>query len=183
MKKITFILVCLSILAVAACTGTHKGTEVLNPQETVSVKITTGQFSINVLPGWKYVICANDPAGCPGAYTDPLGNAEALIVLTKSQSNFVILAGSLASGQSLVEYVDARHKPEDKVELNSEDGVDMAAVNQLERGTNGGSVMFIYGVMEGHVVVMRLEIMAPTVEEMQTIVDEFFAMGRTLTID
>ncbi len=181
MKKIMPTILCLLILLVAACT--QKGTEVLNPQETVTMKSSHGQFSIGVLSGWSYIICSENPAGCAGAYQDPLGSAEVLLVLTKGQSNFVFLADTLTSGQTLTTYVTARSQSADETDSSTEGGIEMILVNQAARSVNNGSVSFIYATDGSLIAVIRIDIVASTVEEAQTIADEFMAMGNSITME
>lgn len=174
-------ILCLLTLVAVACT--QKGTEVLNPQETVTMKSSHGQFSLGIMPGWSYIICSENQAGCASAYQDPLGSAEVLLVLTKGQSNFVLLADTLTSGQTLTGYVNARSQTADEKDSTTEGGIEMMLVNQDARSANDGSVSFIYATDGNLIAVIRIDIVASTVEEAQTTADEFMAMGRSVTME
>ena len=180
MVRTKFVLVLVLVMFLFACN--NKGTEVQNPYDSLTIRAQSGSFLLDLPAGWSYTLYSEaSPAG-EGVYTDPLGSAETLALLEKDDSSVVILAGDLPEGETLVDYVNARKADADETDYTTEDGIEMMIVNQAAPSENGGSVNFIYATDGDFIVVLRLEIVASTLEEAQTIAEEFMEIGQSISM-
>lgn len=183
MEGTKIVAVVLAMLITAACGG--KGTEVLNPVETLSIKGLHGDFTIGLMEGWDYVLCSEDQKTCDDVYQDPMGSSESLVVISKGETKTVFFADNLLEGESLTDYVNDRISPEDETESQTEDGLEMIIVNVTEDDYWNEYVQMY--ASDGEIVAWLWVKLAfsegMTEEEMQALADEWVQMGQTITIE
>lgn len=172
----------LALIAVVLLAGCG-GTEVLNPQETITAKGSGGTFTIGLPEGWTYSLCTSDPTPCNEAYEDPVGTSEPLLIMSKGGTQNVFFANELAGGEGLDQFVSARTNPQDEVEYSTEDGVEMALVNVTE--DEYYNEYFMLFATDGTLVAwlwVKLDLEGLTEEEANTLTQEWLVAGRSITI-
>lgn len=176
MKKAWIVLIALVL---AGCGGT----EVLNPQETITAKSSGGTFTIGLPEGWTYSLCVDDPAPCNEAYEDPAGTSEPLLIMSKGGTKNVFFANELADGEGLTQFVDARTNSQDEVEYLAEDGIETAFVNVVE--DEFYNEYFMLFATDGTLVAwlwVKIDLEGLNEAEANALVQEWLVAGQSITI-
>ena len=182
-KIIAGILAAFVISGTAGCT--QKGTEVLNPSETVVMKGLNATYSIDILDSWTFAICSEDPTACADAYQDPIGTSEMLAVLNKGATNSVMFGDTIPAGETFAQYVDARVASTAERTTTTEEGVTVTFVGNEPTGEHGGAVMHIFITVNELVAWIRVELVPTsgmTEEQFTALANEWRDIAATIAI-
>jgi len=170
-RRIVFIGIVFG-LSLVACV--QHGTEVTNPPDESNVFISK-EFGLSLtLPeGWTYTEYVDGVEPGLDVYSDPVGTADTIALFTKGETNFVALYNTLVDDETLEAYIRARH-PDEGVEVICEDDMCAAGISLSDAGAEDNrAVIIMYASIAHEVAALRMEIVANSQEEADTILSEF----------
>ncbi len=176
MKKIVMLL--LAFLLSTSCTS--GGTEVTNPSDILTYTNATYGFTVTLTTEWSYTEYTDEVQPADDIYTDPLESEEPVVLFEKDETDLLILADTLSSGQTLSDYVALRHTSADVSTATKQEGDESIIVRPDELGSHGGTVIFQYMIWGDYVLIFRIEIVADTQSEIDELEDEFFQITESI---